>query len=238
MRNILAIAQREFTSYFYSPLAWFVVPVFLGLVGVFSLYFQDILATGLASMRVVFFWCAIFQVLLIPALTMRLFAEERRTGSIELLATLPVSEAQMVLGKYIAAMGLICLSLLLTLSYPMTLSDLSELDIGPVIGGYLGLFLLGASFAAIGTAASAMTQNQVVAFLVALVLCMLPFAMGFALGRLPADILPLVQYLAFDTHFKNMARGVIDSRDVVYYLSIVALFLHLAVFSLERRRLS
>jgi ABC-2 type transport system permease protein len=238
MRNILAIAQREFTSYFYSPLAYFVVPVFLGLVGIFSLYFQDILASGVASMRVVFFWCAIFQVLLIPAITMRLFAEERRTGSIELLATLPVSEAQMVLGKYIAALGLISLSLTLTLTYPMTISDLADLDTGPVIGGYVGLFLLGASFAAIGTAASAMTRNQVVAFLVALVLCMVPFAMGFALGRLPADILPVVQYLAFDTHFKNMARGVIDSRDIVYYLSIVALFLHLAVFSLERRRLS
>jgi ABC-2 type transport system permease protein len=219
-------------------LAYFVVPVFLGLVGIFSLYFQDIFANGVATLRVVFFWCAIFQVLLIPALTMRLFAEERRTGSIELLATLPVSEAQMVLGKYLAAMGLISLSLLLTLTYPLTLRDLSDLDIGPVIGGYLGLLLLGASFAAIGTAASAMTRNQVVAFLVALVLCMVPFAMGFALGRLPADILPVVQYLAFDTHFKNMARGVIDSRDIVYYLSIVALFLHLAVFSLERRRLS
>jgi len=238
MRNILAIAQREFASYFHSPLAYFVVPVFLGLVGIFSLYFQDIFATGIASMRVVFFWSAIFEVLLIPALTMRLFAEERRTGSIELLATLPVTEAQMVLGKYIAAMGLIGLSLLLTLTYPLTLSELTDLDIGPIIGGYLGLFLLASSFAAIGIAASAMTRNQVVAFLVALVFCMVPFAMGFALGRVPSDILPVVQYLAFDTHFKNLARGVIDSRDVVYYLSIVALFLHLAVFSLERRRLS
>ena len=238
MRNILAIAQREFTSYFTSPLAYFVVPVFLGLVGIFTLYFQDIFATGVASMRVVFFWAAIFQVLLIPAITMRLFAEERRTGSLELLATLPINEAQMVLGKYIAAMGLITLSLLLTLTYPWTLAQLTELDTGPVIGGYVGLFLLAASFAAIGTAASAMTKNQVVAFLVALVLCMVPFAMGFALGRVPADILPLVQYLAFDTHFKNLARGVIDSRDVVYYLSIVALFLHVAVFSLEKRRLS
>ena len=238
MRNILAIAQREFTGYFISPLAYFVVPVFLGLVGVFSLYFQDIFAAGVSSLRVVFFWSAIFLVLLIPAITMRLFAEEHRTGSLELLATLPVDEKQMVLGKYLAAMGLISLAILLTFTYPLTLGTLTELDLGPIVGGYLGLFLLAASFAAIGTAASAMTKNQVVAFLVALVLCMLPFAMGFSLGRVPSEILPLIQYLAFDTHFKNLARGVIDSRDVVYYLSIIALFLHLAVFSLEKRRLS
>lgn len=238
MRNILAIAQREFTGYFTSPLAYFVVPVFLGLVGVFSLYFQDIFASGVASLRIVFFWSAIFLVLLIPAVTMRLFAEERRTGSLELLATLPVDEKQMVLGKYLAAMGLIGIAILLTLTYPLTLSSLTELDMGPVLGGYLGLFLLAASFAAIGTAASAMTKNQVVAFLVALVLCMLPFAMGFSLGRVPSSILPLLQYLAFDTHFKNLARGVIDSRDIIYYLSIIALFLHIAVFSLEKRRLS
>jgi ABC-2 type transport system permease protein len=238
MRNILAIAHRELSSYFNSPQAYIVVPVFLGLVGVFSLYFQDVFATGVASLRGVFFWCAIFELLLIPALTMRLFAEENRTGSIELLATLPVSGPQMVVGKYLAAMGLISISLLLTLTYPLSFMQLTELDLGPVIGGYLGLFLLGAAFAAIGTAASAMTQNQVVAFLVSLVICLVPFAMGFALGRVPPDILPLVQHLSFDTHFKNLARGVIDSRNIVYYLSIVALFLHIAVFSLERRRLS
>ena len=121
MRNILAIAHREFVSYFTSPLAYLAVPVFLGLVGFFSLYFQDLFASGIASLKSMFFWAAIFQVLLIPALTMRLFAEERRTGSIELLSTLPVSEAQMVLGKYLASVSLISLSLALTVTYPLTL---------------------------------------------------------------------------------------------------------------------
>ena len=238
MRNVMAIFRREFAAYFDSPLAYIIVPVFLGLVGGFSLFFQDILAGGVASMRPVFFWCAVFFLLLIPGVTMRLFAEEQRTGSIEMLITLPISEGEMVLGKYLAALALMTLALALTVTYPITLAQLGELDWGPVMGGYLGLFLLGAAFTAIGTAASAMTRSQVVAFLIAVVVCLLPFASGFALSRVPEAALPVVQYLSFDYHFDNLARGVIDSRNLLYYASVVALFLHLAVFSLERRRLS
>ena len=237
MNNVLTIFRREFTGYFDSPLAYIVVPVFLGLVGGFSLYFQDILAAGVASMRPVFFWSAVFFLLLIPAVTMRLFAEERRTGSIEMLSTLPVTEAEMVLGKFLAALSLMSGALLLTLTYPATLAQLSDIDLGPVAGGYLGLFLLGASFTAIGTAASAMTRNQVVAFLIALVICLVPFASGYALQQVPAALLPMVQYLSFEYHFNNLSRGVIDSRNLLFYGSVIALFLHLAVFSLERRRL-
>lgn len=237
MNNVLTIFRREFAGYFDSPLAYIVIPVFLGLVGGFSLYFQDILAAGVASMRPVFFWSAVFFLLLIPAVTMRLFAEERRTGSIEMLSTLPVTEAEMVLGKFLAALSLMSGALLLTLTYPVTLAQLSDIDLGPVAGGYLGLFLLGASFTAIGTAASAMTRNQVVAFLIALVICLVPFASGYALQQVPAALLPMVQYLSFEYHFNNLSRGVIDSRNLLFYGSVIALFLHLAVFSLERRRL-
>jgi ABC-2 type transport system permease protein len=106
-----------------------------------------------------------------------------------------------------------------------------------VVGGYLGLLLLAMAFCAIGTAVSAFTSNQIVAFLVALLLCTLPFASGFALAQVPAVLLPLVQYLSFETHFNNLARGVIDSRNLIYYGSVTAVFLHLAVFGLERRRL-
>ena len=238
MRNVLAIFQREFSGYFNSALAYIIVPVFLALVGGFSLFFQDIFAQGVASMRTVFFWCAVFFLLLIPAVTMRLFAEEQRTGSIELLVTMPISEAEMVLGKYLAALLLMTLALGLTITYPISMAQYGALDWGPVFGGYLGLFLLGASFTAIGTAASAVTRNQVVAFLIALVICMVPFVSGYGLSRVPAAALPLVQYLSFEYHFNNLARGVIDSRNVLYYGSVIALFLHLAVFNLERRRLS
>ncbi len=237
MGHVFAIFRREFASYFDSPLAYIVIPAFLGLVGGFSLFFQDILAARVATMRTVFFWSAVFFLLLIPAVTMRLFAEEKRTGSLELLATLPVTEGQMVLGKYLAALALMTSALALTITYPLTLGQLGELDPGPVIGGYLGLFLLGAALTAVGTAASASTNNQVVAFLVALVLCLIPFASGYALSRVPAELLPIVQYLSFEYHFNNLARGVIDSRNIIYYLSISGLFLHFAIFQLERRRL-
>ena len=238
MRNVLAIFRREFASYFDSPLAYIVIPAFLMLVGGFSLFFQDILATGYATMRPVFFWSAVFFLLLIPAVTMRLFAEEKRTGSIEMLVTLPVAEGEMVLGKYLASLTLMTLALGLTVTYPATLAGLGDLDWGPVIGGYLGMFLLGAAFTAIGTAASALTGNQIVSFLVALLVCLVPFASGYALTRVPAALLPIVQYISFEYHFNNLARGVIDTRDLIFYGSVVALFLHLAVWSLERRRLA
>lgn len=235
---MLAISRRELASYFDSPLAYVVVPAFLVLVGGFSLWFHDLLAAGVATMRTVFFWCAVFYLLLIPAVTMRLFSEERRSGSLELLATMPVTEGQMVLGKYLAALGLMSVALGLTLTYPITLSMLGDLDWGPVLGGYLGLFLLGAAFTAIGTAASALTGNQVVAFLVALVLCLVPFASGFALAGVPPGLLPLVQYLSFEWHFSDLSRGIVDSRGLVFHGGVVGLFLHLAVFALQRRRLA
>jgi ABC-2 type transport system permease protein len=169
---------------------------------------------------------------------MRLFAEEKRTGSIEMLVTLPVDEGAMVLGKYLASLTLMTLALALTVTYPATLASLGDLDWGPVIGGYVGMFLLGAAFTAIGTAASALTSNQIVSFLVALLVCLVPFASGYALTKVPAVILPVVQYISFEYHFNNLARGVIDTRDIIFYGSVVALFLHLAVWSLERRRLA
>ncbi len=238
LTHVRAIYRRELSSYFDSPLAYIVVPVFLTLVGGFSLFFQDLLGGGIATMRPVFFWSSIFMLLLTPAVTMRLFAEEHRTGSIELLVTLPVSESAIVLGKFLAAFTLVSVAIVLTLTYPLTLAMLSNIDMGPVFGGYIGLFALGAAFTAIGTAASVGTRNQIIAFLVALGISTLPFASGFALSQVPAGLLPIVQFLSFETHFNNLSRGVIDSRDLLFYASIVGLFLHIAVFGLERRRLS
>ena len=237
LTHMAAIYRRELSSYFDSPLAYIVIPVFLGLVGGFSLYFQDLLGSGIATMRPVFFWSSVFMLLLIPAVTMRLFSEEQRTGSIELLVTLPVGEPAIVMGKFLAAFTLVAIAIALTGTYPLTLLLLSDVDVGPMVGGYIGLLGLGAAFTAIGTATSVGTRNQIVAFLLALGVCMLPFASGFALSRVPAGILPLVQFLSFEAHFNNLARGVIDSRDLIFYGSAVALFLHVAVFGLERKRL-
>ena len=237
LTHVAAIYKRELSSTFDSPLAYIVIPVFLALVGGFSLYFQDLLGSGIATMRPVFFWASVFMLLLIPAVTMRLFAEEHRTGSIELLVTLPISAPAIVLGKFLAAFTLVATAIVLTGTYPLTLILLSSVDAGPIVGGYIGLFGLGAAFTAIGTATSVGTQNQIVAFLAALCICIIPFASGFALASVPPSILTLVQFLSFETHFGNLARGVIDSRDLIFYGSIVALFLHLASFGLERMRL-
>lgn len=235
--NVLAIYQRELRSYFDGSLAYLVLPIFWGLVAVFSLFFQDILEMGRLEMRVVFFWMAFFFLILIPALTMKSFAEEKRTGSIEMLVTLPVKDEEIVLGKYLAALSVVFLALLLSLTYPISLSGLGDLDWGPVIGGYIGLFLLGAAFSAIGIAMSALSNSQVMAFLLSLTIGIIPFATGYALNQVPADMLPVVQYLTFEYHFSNLAKGVIDTRNLIFYGSVVALFLHFAVFQLEQRRL-
>ena len=238
MTTVFTIYRRELLAYFDGPLAYIAVPVFLGLIGLFCLFFQDIFTSGIADMRRVFFWIALFYVLLIPALTMKSFSEEYRTGSLEMLMTLPISEAQMVTGKYCSAVSFVLLTLLLSLTYPLSLAQVGDLDWGPVLGGYLALGLLGAAFCAIGIAMSTCTQNQVVSFLLSFAIGLLPFATGYALNVVPTEMLPIVQYITFEYHFSTLAKGVIDSRSLVFYASVIALFLHFAVFQLERRRLS
>jgi len=238
VRIALAIFRRELASFFNTPLAYIVVPVFLVLVGLFSLFFNDLFDAGLATMRTVFFWSAMFLVLLVPAVTMRLFAEEKRTGSLELVATLPLQEVHMVAGKYLAALALVTIALALTASYPLTLAALGDLDWGPVVGGYLGLWLLGAAYTSIGIATSSFTSNQIVAFLLAMFGCLVPYVMGLFLHQVPASVLPLVQYCSFDYHFSSMARGIVDTRNLAFYLGVVGTFLHVAVFALEQRRLA
>jgi ABC-2 type transport system permease protein len=238
MTIVWTIFLRELRAYFDGVLALLIIPIFLGMVGVFSLFFQDVFAAGFIDLRSVFFWMALFFLLLIPALTMRSFAEEKRTGTIEMLATLPISEEQLVIGKFLSALVVVGMALLLSLTYPLSLARLGDLDWGVVLGGYLGLFFMGAALTAIGIAMSASTKSQVIAFLAALTIGLLPFATGYALARVPVDILPVVQYLTFEYHFSTLAKGIIDTRSLIFYGSIVAVFLHFAVFQLEQRRLS
>ncbi len=238
MTIVWTIYLRELRAYFDGGLTMLIIPIFLGMVGVFSLFFQDIFAAGFIDLRAVFFWMALFFLLLIPALTMRSFAEEKRTGTLEMLATLPIAEEQLVMGKFLAAVSVVALALVLSVTYPLSMAQLGPLDWGVVLGGYVGLFSMGAALTAIGIAMSAATSSQVVAFLSALSIGLLPFATGYALGRVPAEWLPLVQYLTFEYHFSTLAKGIVDSRSLIFYGSIVGLFLHLAVFQLEQRRLS
>ncbi len=176
--------------------------------------------------------------MLVPATTMGLLVEERRNRTDLVLCSLPFHTSTVVVGKWLAAVATVAAALLLTLPWPVMLSVYGQLDPGPVAGGYLGLLLAGAALAAVGVAASAAADSVVVAFLLSLVAGLLPWLVGFALPLLPASAVGVVQYLTFDYHFSNLARGVLDSRSVVFFASICGLFLRLAVHALEHRRLS
>ena len=173
---------------------------------------------------------------LAPAITMRLLADEKSSGTIELLITLPVKDWQVVVGKFLAAMALLCTALALTLVFAITVRSLGPLDRGPAIGGYIGLVLMGGAYVSIGVMTSSFSRNSIVSFIVA-------FAISFALyliGRLtqfvPPSLQALTSFLSIDSHFENISRGVIDSRDVIYYFSVIGVCLLVATLSLESRR--
>ncbi len=234
MGPMLAIWRREFRAYFNSPVAYFVIIVFLALLG--GLFFIPFFTQDRVSMRSFFGWVPFLFVFLAPAITMRLIAEERRSGTLELLITLPVRDVDVIVGKFLAALSLLVVALLLTLPYAFTISAFGPLDWGPVWGGYLGLLLMGAAFLAVGLMASSFTENQIIAFVIALFISMLLLMLDRFIAFLPSALVPWVEYLSFTKHFDNAARGVIDSRDVVYYLSFMLMCLFLAFRSLESRR--
>jgi ABC-2 type transport system permease protein len=238
LTNVWSVFRRELAAYFGHPLAYVALFVYLGLLAAFTLWFDDVLALGVADMRRVFTWMAAGFVFLVPAVTMRLVAEERRSGSLELLATLPLTSTEIIVGKWMAANAIVAAALGLSLSWPVVIARLGALDPGPVAAGYLGLALLGAAFAAIGVFASSITDNQVVAFLVGATLCLLPWAFGFALALVPGWLVPLAQWMTFEYHFGNLARGVLDSRSFVFYGATIVLALRLAIHVLEHRRLA
>jgi ABC-2 type transport system permease protein len=234
MTPALAISRREIRTYFNSPVAYIVVSVFTILTG--YLFFTQLFVEKQAEMRGFFGIMPLLFMFLAPAITMRLLADEKSSGTLELLITLPVRDWEVVLGKYLAAMALLCTALGLTLVFAITVRSLGPLDRGPAIGGYLGLVLMGGAYVAIGVMTSSFTRNSIVSFIVA-------FAISFALyliGRLtqfvPPSLQALTSFLSIDSHFENISRGVIDSRDVIYYLSVVGVCLLVATLSLESRR--
>lgn len=238
MKRVVAIARREMQSYFNSPIAYVVLGVFLLVIG--YLYFSTLFLAGFASLRNFFGLTPVLLVVFAPALTMRLIAEERKSGTIEHLLTLPVTDTEVVFGKFIAAMGTLWVGILLTVPYAITVSLLTpadlSMDLGPVIGGYLGLGLLSSTFISLSLFASSLTKNQIIAFIIGLVVCFFFFFIDKFAVLMPAYISPFLEYLSVDFHFNNIARGVIDSRDLLFYISITALALLLTVNSLRRSR--
>ncbi len=233
-RNIGTIFRKELRSYFNSAVAYVVIVVFLAIVGWF--HSSNLFLMNIASMRLLFEVVPIVFLFVVPAITMRLLAEEKKTGTIELLTTKPLHDAEVVLGKFFAAWALIALALLPTLLYYLTIAFLGSIDNGPVIGGYVGLLLLAGVFVAVGVLASSLTENQIVAFIVGFLRVFVFYMMDKVLMYVPEGLTSIVEYLGADFHFSNIARGVIDSRDVVYFLSVLGFTLHLSVLSLERRK--
>lgn len=242
MRSIFI---KEINSFFSSIVGYVALLVFLAACGLFLWIIPDysIIGYGFASMDRFFEIAPWLLLLLVPAVTMRSFADEFRTGTIEWLSTKPVTDLDIILGKYFATLALIVFALLPTFIYVYTISNLSFVDVGldwgAIIGSYTGLFCLAATFAAVGIFCSSLTANQVVGFLIALLACYL-FYTGFEqLSKLPKFSQGIDYYLSMigmQFHYNSISRGLIDSRDVVYFLSVIALFISLTRFTLSSRR--
>jgi ABC-2 type transport system permease protein len=237
MRNVLAVARRELHAYFDSPVAYIVLVSFLMVAG--WMYFSTLFLLDRADLRPFFapspFSPAMLIVILAPAITMRLIAEERKSGTIELLLTMPVRDWEIILGKFLAALTLMATGLLLTLAYPLTVAWLGDLDWGPVIAGYVGMGLFSAALLAIGVLCSALTENQIVAFIVAFLISAILYYVYWLQFFMPTVLAPVVEYVSLSFHLDNLSRGVIDSRDVLFYLSLTAAALLLATQTLGRR---
>jgi ABC-2 type transport system permease protein len=235
MKKTLYVARRQLGAYFNSVVAYIVAILFLVITGaLFWLsFFQDV---TVLSLRTFFGQAPLFLAFFAPAITMSLFAEEERSGTLELLMTMPLSDFQIVMGKFLAAVGLLCVVFAVTLFYPISLARLGDLDWGAVAAGYVGLVLLGASYSAIGLMASSWTKDQVVAILLAFSMCFALYLVDQLVGQPTGTTAQIVEYISTSYHFENIARGVIDTRDVVYYLSLIGVCLLVAQTSIATRR--
>ena len=234
VRNVWAVAARELRSYFLSPLAYVVIALFLALAGYL---FALILANGReASLRGLVQNVSVLYLFIVPAISMRLLAEEQRTGTIELLLTNPVQEWEIVTGKFLASVMLVLVMLGLTLLFPLFLFIYGNPDRGPIVTGYLGIFLQSAAFLAVGLWASSLTQNQIVAAIVAFALLLILW-LSDNLGQfLGGTIGSIVSYTSVINHFQSFPQGVVQSNDVIYYLSLVLAGIVLSTLSLQSRR--
>lgn len=235
MKNTMAIARRQFASYFNGPVAYIVLCAVLLVFG--FLFWRTFFLYQVASVRQMVVWMPVMLIVAAPALTMGLLAEEKRTGTIELLLTMPVKDWEVILGKFLGVLGLYAVLLLLTIPYPLSVSSLGNIDSGPVVTAYLGLILTGGAMLAIGLMFSSFTTNQIVAFFAGAFVCFALWLLDKILPFVPTGVMAdVAEYLAIDRHLQDMARGVVDTRDVVYFLSITGFALILGFRGLESRR--
>ena len=240
MIKIWIIAKRELRSFFDSLMAYVMITLFLGFSGFFTwLFGSDVFLVNQASLQSFFgiaFWSLFF---FIPAITMGLLAEERKSGTLELLVTKPVTDRQIIAGKFLAAFLLICITLALTLPYYFTVASIGKIDHSAVFMGYLGLLFMSAAYISIGMFASSITGNQIVAFLIALFLgIFFHLIFGLLAGSTSGWLSSVLNYLSLSTHYESMARGVIDTKDLIYFGSIMILSLTGTELALSKRNMN
>lgn len=236
MRNIFTICQKEFKSYFNSPIAYIFIITFI----LFSswLFFRTFFLIGQAHLRPLFSIFPWLFLILAPSITMRAWAEEKKMGTIEVLMTLPLKDYEVVLGKFLASFFFMLITVVLTFPLAITVYSLGNPDTGSIIGGYIGAILMGGAYLSIGLFCSSLTNNQIVAFIISTVTCFILLIIGedIVLMSAPDTIAPLFTYLGLGTHFESISRGVIDSRDLIYYFSTIGFFLFLNTLALESRK--
>lgn len=242
MRETLAVFKREFAAYFATPLAYVFIVIFLALAGAMTFFLGNFFARGQADLEPFFAWHPWLYLFLVPALAMRLWAEERRSGTIELLLTLPLPLTGAVIGKYLAAWAFAGVALALTFPLWITVNVLGSPDNGAILAGYVGSFVLAGAYLAIGISVSALTRNQVIAFVVACAVCFLftvsgtPVVLNFFSGWAPILLVDTVASFSLLTHFQAITRGVIDLRDAAFIGSLIALCLYANVVIVEWKK--
>ena len=231
MNHVLPIFKREFAAYFATPLAYVFIVIFLFAMGAFTFYVGHFYDNGIADLSVFFAYHPWLYLFLVPAISMRLWADERRSGTVELLLTLPVPLWATVAGKFLAAWAFTSVALALTFPIWITVNVLGSPDNGVILASYIGSLLVAGSYLSIGSCISATTNNQVIAFVVSVIVCFLftvsgtPIVLGAFQGWVPLALTEAISSLSFITHFNAITAGVLDLRDVVFFVSLMALFL-------------
>lgn len=242
IRNTKGIIKRELAGYFGSPVAYVFLVIFLVLCGFFTFYVSHFYEMEQADLRAFFEWHPWIFLFLVPAVGMRLWADERRTGTIELILTLPVTLPEVVVGKFIAAWLFIGLGLFLTFPLVLTVSYLGDPDLGAVFCAYLGSFLLAGAYLSVGSMTSSMTRNQVISFILSVIICLFlvlagwPPVIEILSGWSPLWLVDVISGFSFMPHFQSMERGVLDLRDIIYYISVIFFMLFSNGVVLQNRK--
>ena len=242
MANVWIIYKRELSAYFGTPIAYVFLAIFVFLSGIFAFYVGNFFEREQADLQAFFQFHPWLYLFLIPALSMRLWAEERRAGTIELLFTLPVTMTEVVLGKFLAAWKFTAIALSLTFPFWITVNYLGDPDNGVILAGYLGSLLMAGAFLAIGSCISALTRNQVIAFVVSGVVCLgfvlsgFPLVLDFVGAVAPPIVVDTVRSFSFLTHFQAISKGVLDAGDVIYFVSLIVFWLFVNAVVIEWRK--